>query len=179
MLGIEFSSLTLDVLGAATTIFALRVCDVSLGTLRYIMIARNKRRVAAILGFFEVTIWVVAISQVVTHLGNIWMILGYSGGYGAGTALGMWIEEKTSTGHVQVRIVSHGEGQKITQRLRDKGSRVVEFEGAEEDTTTHILSAVTTRKKLPRILREIQFIDPHAMITVEDLRMAKIPMPAR
>lgn len=179
MLGIEFSSLTLDVLGAATIIFALRVCDVSLGTLRYIMIVHSKRRVAAILGFFEVTIWVVAISQVVTHLGNIWMILGYSGGYAAGTAIGMWIEEKISTGSVQVRIVSHGEGEKITQNLRDKGSRVIVFDGAEEKESIHILSTVISRKKLPLTLREIQFIDPQALITVDDLRMVKIPVPAR
>ncbi|MGD9048067.1 MAG: DUF5698 domain-containing protein, partial [Anaerolineae bacterium] len=55
-----------EVLWAASLIFALRVTDVALGTVRTITIMRSRRNLAALLGFVEVTIWVVAISQVIT-----------------------------------------------------------------------------------------------------------------
>lgn len=65
-------------LGSALLIFALRLCDVSLGTIRMIMITRGMCKWAALTGFVQVTIWVVAVSQVITHLDNVWNILGYS-----------------------------------------------------------------------------------------------------
>lgn len=175
MLDISIAPVTVDILSAAALIFCLRVADVSLGTLRLIMIAHGHRNIAGILGFVEITIWIVAISNVVTNLGNFWMILGYSGGYATGTMLGMWMEEKMAIGNVVVNIVSSGEGEKIARRLRDHGSRVMEYQGAEENGAVNILSAITSRKKLPLTLKEIQFIDSNALVTVEDLRMAKIP----
>ncbi len=81
-------------IGNALLIFYLRLVDVSLGTVRLIMIGRGRRKIAPLLGFVEVTIWVVAISQVITNLDNIFNILGYSGGFAAGTLVGMWIEDK-------------------------------------------------------------------------------------
>ena len=104
------------------------------------------------------------------------MILGYIGGYATGTMSGMWMEEKIAIGNVVVNIVSTGEGEKITQRLREHGSRVMQSQVTEETGGVNILSSGTSRKKLPLRLQEIQFIDPNAMGTVVDLRMAQIPM---
>ena len=42
-------------------IFFARVCDVTLGTIRIIMVGRGKRNIAPLLGFCEVFIWIVAI----------------------------------------------------------------------------------------------------------------------
>lgn len=175
MLDITFPVPTIEIMGVASLIFALRVCDVSLGTWRLIIVARGQKRQAALLGFFEITIWMFAISSVMAHLGNIWLILGYCTGYATGTALGIWIEERVAIGNVIISIVSPMEGDRIARRLRDHGLRVTRYQGAEEDESVQILSTITPRKRLPLTLREIQFIDPGVMLTVEDLRMAKIP----
>lgn len=180
MLDVTFPVPTLEILGAALFIFALRVCDVSLGTWRLIVVARGHKRLAALLGFFEITIWIFAISSVMTNLGNIWLILGYSTGFATGTALGIWIEEKMAVGNVIISIVSPAEGDNIAKRLRDHGFRVMQYQGAEGNGAVQILSAIAPRKRLHLTLREIQFIDPNAILTVEDLRMAKVPtLPVR
>ncbi len=44
-------------------IFCLRLTDVTLGTMRILMTVRGRKVFAALLGFVEVTIFVVAISQ--------------------------------------------------------------------------------------------------------------------
>jgi len=49
-------------------IMVARITDVTIGTTRIIFVARGNARVAAILGFFEVTIWLLAISQVLQNL---------------------------------------------------------------------------------------------------------------
>ncbi len=66
--------------GNVLLIFLLRVTDVSLGTVRTMMIMRGMRKWAALTGFVEVTIWVVAVGRVIANLDSIWNVVGYSRG---------------------------------------------------------------------------------------------------
>ena len=50
--------------GIPVLIALARICDVSIGTLRIIFVSKGLRLWAPILGFFEVTIWLLAISKV-------------------------------------------------------------------------------------------------------------------
>lgn len=180
MTGVAITTPSWEILAVALLIFILRVSDVALGTWRLIVVAHGHKRLAAVLGFFEITIWVFAISSVMNNLGNIWLIMGYSTGFATGTVLGIYIEEKVALGSVMISVVSTAQGEAIGRRLRDHGFRVMQYEGASENDKLQILSAIAPRKRLSLTLREIQFIDPNAMLTVEDLRMAKVPtMPVR
>ncbi|HPI94471.1 MAG TPA: DUF5698 domain-containing protein, partial [Deltaproteobacteria bacterium] len=49
-------------------IFVARIMDVSLDTVRIIFINRNLRSLAAIIGFFEVLIWLMVIRQIFQQL---------------------------------------------------------------------------------------------------------------
>jgi uncharacterized protein YebE (UPF0316 family) len=73
------------------------------------------------IGFVEVSIWVVAISRVVGQVNNVLSVIGYGGGFAAGTLLGMWIKDKLALGHVDIRITSATKGQTITQTIREAG----------------------------------------------------------
>ena len=50
---------------ATLFIFSLRLADQSLGTMRALYINRNRPLQAAMLGFVESAIWIVAISQII------------------------------------------------------------------------------------------------------------------
>ena len=93
MFHVDVSFPTLEILLSSLMIFGLRVSDVSLATFRILMITRGRTRLAATLGFGEAAIWVVAISQVITHVGNLWNMIAYASGFAAGTLFG-W--KKTS-----------------------------------------------------------------------------------
>ncbi len=54
----------------AIAIFAARVGDVSLGTVRTIVVFRGYKFLAAAIGFFEILLWVAAAGQVLTNLDN-------------------------------------------------------------------------------------------------------------
>ncbi len=75
-------------------IFCARICDVSFGTLRIIFVSRGKKAVAPILGFFEVSIWLLAISQIMQHLDNAACFLALYCGYAMGNYVGIRIEDK-------------------------------------------------------------------------------------
>lgn len=49
-------------------IFLARICDVTIGTMRIIFISRGMKMVATILGFFEVFVWIIAVSQIFRNL---------------------------------------------------------------------------------------------------------------
>lgn len=86
----------MDVLFAAPIgallIFMLRIVDVSMATVRLIFIVRGARGLAAVIGFFEVLIWVVAAGHALQHLDSILHVVGYAGGFAAGSYVGVWLE---------------------------------------------------------------------------------------
>jgi uncharacterized protein YebE (UPF0316 family) len=48
-------------------VFVLRVCDVTLGTVRTVAIVKGYLSMAVVLGFFELMVWVLAIRQVISR----------------------------------------------------------------------------------------------------------------
>ncbi|MFH1654021.1 MAG: DUF5698 domain-containing protein [Pseudomonadota bacterium] len=46
----------------------MRITDVSLGTLRMINVMQGRKFQALVLGFFEIFIWILAVSQVIANL---------------------------------------------------------------------------------------------------------------
>ena len=62
-------------------IFLARICDVSIGTIRIVMVAKGQKMWAPILGFFEILIWLLAISRIFQNLDNWTCYMGYALGY--------------------------------------------------------------------------------------------------
>jgi uncharacterized protein YebE (UPF0316 family) len=160
-------------LGNALLIFCLRLIDVSLGTVRLIMINRGRRKIAPLLGFVEVTVWVVAISQVITNLDNIFNILGYSGGFAAGTLVGMWIEDKLALGHVEISIFSTTHGQKIVRKLRQADYGVTELTGNGRSGVVNLITTIVPRRDVKNIFQLVNQTDPKSFIAVDDMKDVK------
>ena len=58
----------MNVFLAVAYIFALRLIDQTLGTLRALYVNKGRPGIGAMLGFIESAIWVIAISQVIKDL---------------------------------------------------------------------------------------------------------------
>src|SRR5262245_10708717 len=52
----------------ALLVFLAEICVVTIGTIRIIFISRGMKILAPILGFFEVTMWLFAITQIMTKM---------------------------------------------------------------------------------------------------------------
>jgi uncharacterized protein YebE (UPF0316 family) len=143
-----------DVFLGGLLIFVLRLTDVTLGTLRILMTVRGRKPYAALIGFIEVTIFIVAISQVVRNVDNIWNVLGYSAGFAAGTLVGMTIEERLALGWTVVRIISSDAGTRLAAALREAGFGVTEMSG----------------RGMRNTLQIVESLDPKAFVTVEETR---------
>ena len=165
----EFS-LTPDAWLVAGTIFLLRVCDMTLDTLRVLMVMRGRKGFAWVLGFFQASIFILAISSVLTNLDNPLNVIGYAAGFATGNVVGMLIEERLAIGHINFTIVSSRRGTAIADHLRQQGYAVTEIPARGRDGMVSLLSCSVLRKQADLVRGLVNEIDPEAFITAEDVR---------
>lgn len=157
----------------ALVIFGLRIVDVSFDTMRVIFAIRGKRAVAAILGFVQALVWIVAVGNAIKHLNSVLHVLGYAGGYGMGTYVGVTIEQLLAFGVATVRIVSMHAGVEIAEALRDEGHGVTEFAGFGRDGSVEIINSVIQRRHVNAVLAVVAAHDKDAFVTVEEPKVLR------
>ena len=162
--------LSLDAWLAAGLVFSLRVCDMSLDTLRVLFVMRGRKKSAWVLGFFQSSIFILAIGAVLTDLNNPLKILGYAAGFATGNVVGMLIEERLAIGHVQLRIVSPRFGSAIAEKLRAEEFAVTEIPARGRDGMVTLLSCSVLRKNIDKVHKIVNQVDETAFISAEDVR---------
>ena len=105
-------------LGGYLFIFFARVIDMSCTTVRTLMIVRGQRLIAAIIGFFEVSVYIAALNEVVGKLNNPLNLLFYAAGFATGNYVGSMIEERMALGFVTVEIIPSDPESEMPDLLR-------------------------------------------------------------
>jgi uncharacterized protein YebE (UPF0316 family) len=151
-------------------IFLARICDVSIGTLRIIFVSKGKKYVAPILGFFEVLIWITAVSKIMQNLDNYVNYVAYAAGFATGNFVGMIIEEKLAMGIQMIRVFSYQNGPELVSMLNNNGygATTVEAYGAKEKV--HLIYTIVKRNELKNVLEVIDKFNPKAFYTIEDVK---------
>ncbi len=149
-------------------IFVSRVMDVSLGTVRTISIVGGWIRLAVIMGFFEVLVWIAVVAQVIQRMNESpWLMLAYAGGFAAGNAVGIKVEQRLAFGSVVVRMVSQKSGNRIAEKLRANGHVLTTFLGQGRDGYVTLIYISCKRKESIEIIAAAQDIDPSLFYVIE------------
>ncbi len=172
MADVDFEALFASPWGALL-IFSLRIVDVSFDTMRVLFTIRGKRAIAGLLGFFQALIWIVAVGTAIRHLDSWLHILGYAGGYAAGTMVGITIEQAVAYGVSTVRIISRSGGVEIAEALRECGYGVTEFGGYGREGSVEIVNSVVHRNDLNDVMAIVDKWDKDAFVTVEDPKILR------
>jgi uncharacterized protein YebE (UPF0316 family) len=155
---------------AALIIFLMRLADVSLGTLRIVLLVRGKRRWAGALGFFESLIGVLAAREVLGSLDEPIKIIGYAAGYAAGTMLGSSIEKWLAMGSVLVRIVAPVDSPFAYEALQAAGYPTTVLNGEGRDGEVRVAFSVLPRRESRHALDVVARANPEAFVTIEDAK---------
>lgn len=157
----------LGLVGGAVLIACMRISDVSLDTIRVILVVQGKKYYAGLVGFFEVLIWVFAIRYVFQHLDAIPNLFGYAIGFGLGNIIGVTIEQKIGFGFVQLNVISLHNTDDIANNLRKSrfGVTILPGEGGAGGVSVIIL--IVARKLQKKVISLIESIDKKAFITVQ------------
>lgn len=163
----ELSSLALP-----SFVFVAEVCVVTFGTLRIIFVARGQKVIAPVLGFFEVFIWLLAISQVMQNLNDWTCFFAFALGFTLGNYLGILIEQRLAMGTVSVRIITHRDASDLVEQLRAANFGFTTLEGQGATGKVQIVLTVVKRKQLPELLELIETHHPGAFYAVDELQSA-------
>ena len=153
-------------------IFFARIIDVSLGTLRIVMIAKGQKRIAPFLGFFEVLIWLIAIGRIMQNLDNWICYIAYAGGYATGNYVGMLIEEKLAVGIVKLQIITGCESGQLINTLKLAGYGITHHNavGGASGNMVSVIDSVVMRNDINKIVAIIKEYDPNAFYSIGDVR---------
>ncbi len=165
-----------EVIFIAVLVFAARTLDVSVGTLRIIMVSKGKSVLAAILGFFESLIWIFAIAQLISNLTNPLYYIAFASGFAFGTYVGVIVEQKIALGTLLVRIISDKDCSELINTLRAKGYGVTNLEAQGKNGFVNIFYTVIHRSANDDVLRTIKDFNPDIFFTVEEVKFASIPL---
>jgi uncharacterized protein YebE (UPF0316 family) len=160
-------------LGIPLLIFLARTSDVSLSTLRIILVSRGHRRIAPLVGFGEVLIWLAALTQVLQHLDRPINFLAYAGGFAAGTWVGMLIEERLALGLVSLRVIAENDASGLIHDLSEAHFGVTSFAARGVQGRVRLIFTVLRRRDLPRALELVRRSQPRAFISISDVREAR------
>lgn len=151
-------------------IFLARVADVTVATVKLMFVVNNARKAAAILGFFESLITIVALARIMQDASNLPAYVMYAGGFATGTYVGMWIEEKLAYGNVLVRIIGKHIPDELLSYLTENQYRYSMVDANDQGGNTLILFTVCKRSRLSEFLEILENIAPKALYTIEGVK---------
>ena len=154
-------------------IFATRICDVSLDTLRIIYVSRGLKFLAASIGFVEVLIWLFAITVIFKNLTNPLYYIAYAGGFAMGNFIGILIEERMAIGTVVIRIITQEDAAELIKCLTKERYGITHVDAQGALGPVKIIFTIVKRKDIEHVLEIIRTCNPPAFYTIEDVRSVR------
>src|SRR3972149_2733873 len=145
-------------------VFAARIVDVSLGTIRVNMIIRKKKIIAALIGFVEVTIFISVIVRIIKNVDNIYGILAYGAGFAVGPIVGIIITEKFTRDLVSTNIISRKSNNGIKDLLLKEGFAYTCYKGTRRQGEVEIINVVCSHTSLPKLNKLVHDKDSRAFV---------------
>ncbi|HPJ79351.1 MAG TPA: DUF2179 domain-containing protein [Prolixibacteraceae bacterium] len=151
-------------------IFLARICDVTIGTMRIVMVAKGQKFWAPVMGFFEVLIWIITMSKVVQNLDNWLCYVGYAGGFATGNLVGLLLEEKLAMGIVKIQIITRKEASQLIEALREAGYGITHHPAKGGTENVSIIHSIVKRSEIAKVEEIIRNYNPKAFYSIEDVK---------
>jgi uncharacterized protein YebE (UPF0316 family) len=153
-------------------VFCAELAVVTIGTVRIIFVARGRKFLAPLLGFFEVTIWLFAIGQIMQNLSDLNCYLAFALGFTMGNFLGVLIEKRLAIGSVVVQITTNKDAGELIAGLRTAEFGVTSMDAHGATGPVQVVFTVIRRRDLEQVTAIIRDFDPQAFYAVNDLQAA-------
>jgi uncharacterized protein YebE (UPF0316 family) len=152
-------------------IFLSKAIEVTISTLRQILVNKGYRTQGTILSFFEIILWVFVAARVVMGIAEA-PIKGfvYSIGFSLGVFLGSMIENYIGLGKVLIQaIIPQEKSEELIAMLRSKGYGVTVIKAQGRDSEKTVIMIFANRRGKESLIEEIYRNDAGAMITSNDV----------
>ncbi len=151
-------------------IFAARIVDVTIDTLRIVYITKGDKILAPVLGFFQILIWLIAITRIMKNIDNVACYFAYASGFAVGNYIGLILEEKFAMGIQMIRIVTQVDASQLINKLHSNGLTTTSVEADSNQGKVHIIFLIVQRTRINSIITLIKLFNPKAFYSIEDIR---------
>jgi uncharacterized protein YebE (UPF0316 family) len=154
-----------------------RICDVSLGTVRIILIGKGYKNIAPFIGFVEVLLWIFVISHIMQNLDQIQYYFAFAFCYALGTFFGMKIEDRLSLGQVSIRVITNHDIAKLLDNLKGHNFNFTTIDAVGKFGPVKIIFIITQRHLLKETIKIIEANDYASFYSIEDIRYVRGVLP--
>ncbi|MCD6354143.1 MAG: DUF2179 domain-containing protein [Prolixibacteraceae bacterium] len=151
-------------------IFLSRIIDVTIGTIRIVMVSKGQKILAPVLGFFEVLVWLIAISKIFQNLDNWICYIAYAAGFATGNYIGLLLEEKLAVGIVKVQIITRKRAAKLIENLMKAGYGITHHEAQGSNENVSIIYSILKRSDIQEVEEIVKSTNPKAFYSIEDVK---------
>lgn len=151
-------------------IFVARIADVSIGTIRIVMISKGQKQWAPLLGFVEIFIWLLAMTKIFQNLDNWLCYFAYAGGFAAGNYVGLRIEEKLAVGIVKIQIITRKNADQLIENLKNAGYGITHHEAKGSNDFVSIIYSIIKRTQIQKVEEIVKTTNPNAFYSFEDVK---------
>lgn len=155
-------------------IFFGKIIEVTVATIRLVLINRGERTIGSFIAFFEIILWIVITGTVLAGFqSNPIKIVVFGAAFAIGNYLGSWLENKIAVGISTIQVITSGDGDELVRQIRDSNVAVTVMDGQGKDGPRKILLIHIKRSRIPVTVKLINKICPDCMISVSDLKTIK------
>lgn len=157
-------------------IFVGKIIEVSLATMRMVLINRGEKTIGSFIAFFEVVLWIYIASAVIIGIRDDYLkALVYSVAYAIGNFLGSSIEGKLAIGYCTIQVITADDEnyRTLTDNLRAKNLAVTVMDGEGKDGKKKVLLIHLKRNKINDVLEYVKSTNIVNVITISDLKLIR------
>jgi len=156
-------------------IFCAKIFEVSIGTLRIVLVSKGQKVKAAMIAFIECIIWVLVVSTVLVDItSDPVKVVIYCAAFAIGNYIGVSLENRLAMGLSSIQVITDlEEGNELAQLLRDNNFGVTVMKGEGKEKEKEVLILHLKRKRITEAVNLIHSQIEHALITVNEVNVLR------
>jgi len=163
-------------IGLYVFIFFGKIVEVTVATVRMVLINRGERLQGSILAIADILLWLLITGTVLTGFqDDIWKVVVFTVAFAVGNYIGSWLEGKLAFGlsSIQVIVPYESDVQCLLESLWAHNFAVTVMEGEGRRGKRKILLIHLKRKRIATAVRLVQDNMENCMITVNDVKAVR------
>lgn len=162
--------------GIYFVIFFGKILEVTVSTLRSVLINRGERVKGTIIAFFDILLWLIITGTVLQGFQDDPLrIVVFALAFSVGNYMGSWLEDKLAFGLSSIQVIApeSKESKALAGLLRDQGFGVTVVKGTGRHGERELLLLHLKRKRIAEALAIVNETLPDAVVVVNDSRVIK------
>jgi len=152
-------------------IFFARLLDVSLATFRTMVLVKGQKVLPAILGFFEVLVWLMVVEETLkTETDSLWVPVSYAAGYAIGSLIGTWVSNKFIKSMCAVQVITDKTNTKLINAIKKAGYgiSIIDLKKEPDTEKKEMLFIEVNNSSVKTLKNLIHKHDKNAFIVISD-----------